>query len=235
MNIMINEKKSLLTVAVTLLLLTAACSQLQKKLDVIGNGSVVSFDALLKAAPNLVTSEKTKAAWSLEAPDGGARFLWNGDFGAADGAGFDVALEVDMAPFVSAGLDISKLPEDYLVSGSKLTVGRVLGVSQEELNAAVPPLEAYRRIADSRPDVIGYHTALIHYGVDVGNGNMFEWARDLQTNDKDIVFVLDPQPLIAAGVNPQTVEGWVFAKVPVHSGGKKILVDKFLKPFDLQK
>lgn len=29
----------------------------------------------------------------------------------------------------------------------------------------------------------------------------------------DIVFVLNPQMFIDAGVNPQEVEGWVFAKV----------------------
>ncbi len=50
---------------------------------------------------------------------------------------------------------------------------------------------------------ISYHMALDHYGVALGGGNMFEWAKDLGANDKDIVFVLDPEPLIAAGVDPQ--------------------------------
>jgi len=35
-------------------------------------------------------------------------------------------------------------------------------------------------------------------------------------NDKDIVFVLNPEPLIAAGVDPKAVDGWVFARVPVE-------------------
>ena len=93
------------------------------------------------------------------------------------------------------------------------------------------PLDAYKTIVSRRPDVIGYHIALDHYGVEVGGGNMFEWAKTLSKNDKDIVFVLDPQPLITAGVNPEAVEGWFFAKVSVMSGGKKVEVDKFLKPF----
>jgi len=235
MNIMINKKKTLVTIAiaVTTFLLMASCGQLQRKLDVIGNASIVSFEALLNKAPNLIRPQETNAAWSLSAPDGGARFLWNGDFGAAEGAGYDVALEVDVSPFVRAGLDLAKLPDDYLVARNKLTVGRILGVNQEERGSPAPPLEAYKLIVSRRPDVVGYHTALVHYGVEVGGGNMFEWARDLSANDKDIVFVLDPQPLIAAGVNPQSVDGWVFAKVPVHVGGKKVEVDKFLKPFDL--
>jgi hypothetical protein len=48
------------------------------------------------------------------------------------------------------------------------------------------------------------------------------------------VFVLNPEPLIAAGVDPQKVEGWAFAKVEVHMDGKPTEVDKFLKPFDLK-
>jgi len=70
--------------------------------------------------------------------------------------------------------------------------------------------------------------------VDLANGNMFEWAKDMSKNDKDIVFVLNPQVFIDAGVDPAKVEGWVFAKVEKEDeNGKKIQVDKFLKPFDL--
>jgi hypothetical protein len=63
---------------------------------------------------------------------------------------------------------------------------------------------------------------------------MFEWAKNLDTNDKDMVFVLNPSPFIAAGINPEKIEGWAFAKVTVDDeNGKPIEVDKFLKPFNL--
>jgi hypothetical protein len=82
---------------------------------------------------------------------------------------------------------------------------------------------------------IGYHGALDHYGVNLGNGNLFEWAKDLDKNDKDMVFVLNPEPFIRAGVNPNQVAGWVFAKVPVDDeNGRPVEVDKLLKPFDLR-
>jgi len=56
---------------------------------------------------------------------------------------------------------------------------------------------------------------------------MFEWA-------KDMVFVLNPAPLIAAGVDAARIQGRVFAKVPVKdAAGKTIEVDKFLKPYSL--
>jgi hypothetical protein len=76
--------------------------------------------------------------------------------------------------------------------------------------------------------------AMDHYGVNLGGGNLFEWAKDLAANDKDIVFVLDPAPLIAAGADPARVAGWTFAKVTVDDeNGKPLEVDKLLKPFDL--
>jgi hypothetical protein len=56
----------------------------------------------------------------------------------------------------------------------------------------------------------------------------------MSTNDKDIVFVLNPEPFIKAGVNPNNIKGWAFAKVTVDdANGKPIVVDKILKPFDL--
>jgi hypothetical protein len=75
----------------------------------------------------------------------------------------------------------------------------------------------------------------------LGDGNMFEWANDLthtQTTggdqQLDIVFVLNPEPLIAAGVDPDAVDGWAYASVEMMADGKKVEVLKFLKPFDLK-
>jgi len=54
-----------------------------------------------------------------------------------------------------------------------------------------------------------------------------------EPQNKDIVFVLNPEPLIAAGVNAERVNGWVYAQVKVDIKGKKTDVWKFLKAFDL--
>ncbi|MDF2884909.1 MAG: hypothetical protein K0R54_5479, partial [Clostridiaceae bacterium] len=51
-----------------------------------------------------------------------------------------------------------------------------------------------------------------------------------------MVFVVNPQPLIDAGVDPAKVTDWVFTKVPVmDENDKEIEVDKFLKPYELGK
>ena len=219
-----------------------ACG-LVKKLDVVGKESIPSFEAMLKAVEGKVKADEMVSGWWLVSPDSQAAFFWSWDYSKS--GMHDVMLDIDAQPFLDAGLDPDKLPRpEYIVyeggamGGSGIAeklimVGAKLGTDELKYDGAPTPLAAYERLVDRYPGRIGYHIALDHYGVDLGGGNMFEWAKDLSQNDKDIVFVLDPQPLIAAGVNPESVEGWLFAKVPVMSGGKKVEVDKFLKPFDL--
>lgn len=143
-------------------------------------------------------------------------------------------LEFEAKPFIDAGLDPDKLPESIVYYEDKLMVGTKLGNDELKYKGEATPLAAYEQIVAKYRDSIGYHTALDHFGVKLGDGNMFEWAKTLSTNDKDIVFVLNPEPFIAAGADPDAVEGWVFAKVPVEEEGKTIEVDKLLKPFNLK-
>ena len=204
------------------------CSQL----DVVGKESVTSFDAVLKAIPDKVQADEMNAGWSLSAPDDTVRFIWSGDYSRSPL--HDAMLEFDAQPFLDAGLDPAKLPESVTYYEDKLMVGTKFGSDELKYSGEVTPLKAYEQIVNLYRDSIGYHTALDHYGVKLGNGNMFEWAKDMGANDKDIVFVLNPEPFIAAGVDPNAVNGWVFAKVPVEEEGKTVEVDKFLKPFDLK-
>ncbi len=209
----------------------AACG-LTKSLDVVGKGSVASFDAVLDAIPDQVTPDERNGGWSLAAPDNGARFIWSENYSKSPL--HDVLLELDAQPFIAAGLDPAKLPENYALYDGRLTVGVKLGNDDLTYDGTATPFASYAYIVELYRDRIGYHTALDHYGVDVGGGNMFEWAKDLSTNDKDIVFMLNPEPLIKAGVDPAKVEGWVFAKVSVEVDGKPAEADKFLKPFNIK-
>ena len=216
----------------------SACAGL-KELDVVGKQSITSFDEVLKAIPDQVTADEMNAGWSLEAPDGSVRFIWSEDYSKAPL--HDVMMELDAEPFVNAGLDTSQLPDNYTAYDGMLMVGRKLGSNQPSDTENPTPLAAYEQLVSNYRDAINYHTSLDHYGVKLGDGNMFEWAKDMNTNgynnenqDKDIVFVLNPEPLMTAGVDPEQVEGWVYAQVSVEENGKTTQVWKFLKPFDLQ-
>lgn len=221
-------KRILLTafVAIALLGLTAC-----NKLDVIGNKSVESFEELINAANGLIKQDTEFGAWSLEAPDGKARFLWSRDFSKT--TDYDILLEVDAYPFIAAGLDSDKLPEGML-AGDKLILGTELGTTALSYEGEESATEAYKQIVNLYRSNITYHSAMDHFGVDMGNGNMFEFAKDMSENDKDIVFVLNPQMLVDAGVDPDKVEGWTFAKVEtIDMKGKMVELDKFLKAYDL--
>ena len=193
-------------------------------LDVIATGSVSALDKTLGAMPGGVTFGGE--VLSVASPDGDAKFIlrkdWSGDM--------DALLEVDATPLLAAGLDASRLPEGYLLEGETLYVGRDMGDGVLQGDA---PLALYEALIARRPDVLGFHASLGHFGVDLG-GSMFEWAKDLGAGDKDIVYVLNPDPLVAAGLKPEAVDGWVYAQIETMDAyGAKISAYKLLKPFDL--
>jgi hypothetical protein len=221
-------KKILILVALTAiaLLTITACAQT----DVIAKVSITSFDTVLKLSN--VTRDEIYGGWSLNAPDQSVRFFFSSNFKVS--APHDVMMETDAKPFIDAGLDPSKLPAGMFMDG-KIMVGQDLSDAAFPDSAKVSALASYEELVRLKRETIGYHAQLDHYGIDLGNGNKFEWAKDLSKNDKDVVFVLDPQIFINAGVNPSKVTGWVFAKVEIKdTAGKTVPVDKFLKPFNLQ-
>jgi hypothetical protein len=204
-----------------------ACS----KLDVVGNDSVRAFNDLLQSAPQLVAEDET--GWYIIAPDGLVGFIWSKNF--AESPFYDVMLEFPALPFIAAGLDPSKLPDNFILLDDIIAVGTKLGTEQLQYNGEATPLSSYQQIVKLKRRSIGYHMQMDHYGINLGYGNMFEWAKNLATNDKDIVFVLDPAPFIAAGTDPAKIEGWTFAKVTVDdANGKPIQIDKILKSFNLK-
>ena len=208
-------------------------------LDVVGKQSITSFETILNTIPDNVKEDEINGGWSLSAPDGSVRFIWAKDY--SQSPLHDVMLELDAAPFVSAGLDTDKLPDHYAAYDGMLRVGTKLGTEKPVNEGEATPLAAYEQIVNKHRSFINYHMDMDHYGVKLGDDNMFEWAKNMETNtvknqnqDKDIVFALNPEPLIAAGVDPEKVEGWVYAPVSVMEGAKTLEVYKFLKPFNLK-
>jgi hypothetical protein len=199
-------------------------------LDVVGKDSVNSFDRLLKAAPQLVSQDDMNGGWSIAAPDGEAWFVWSWDYSISPL--HDVMLAFNAKPFIDAGLNPDKLPDTMAYYDDIIMLGAKLG--NDKFSGRDSALSSYEEIVKRYRKSIGYHGALDHYGVNVGGGNLFEWAKDMAVNDKDMVFVLNPEPFINAGLDPNVIEGWAFAPVTVDDeNGKPVVVDKILKPFNL--
>ena len=217
---------------VILLLVTMVSLSACQLTDVVGKAAKTSFGEIIKAASDKVGTDEMNGGWSLNAPDNTARFIWSKDYSKSPM--YDVMIEFDAAPFINAGLNVNKLPKGIFFE-NKIVFGTKLGKDELKYSGEATPESSFDQIVNLYRESIGYHEVLDHYGVDLAGGNKFEWAKDMSVNDKDIVFVVDPEIFINGGVNPDKVEGWVYASVQMKDNrGKTIEVKKFLKPFNLK-
>lgn len=228
-------KHTLLVISLVVIAIIAFISfGSRTSLDLVAKVAVTSFDEFVKALPGNVSYDNERGGWAIKGMDGKDRMILSKDFNSNNP---DLALEIEAEPFLKAGLDATKLPANqYIYDSSKgtITMPFELGDEQFGADAEESAMNALKQIVKTHRASIGYHQALDHYGITLGDGNMFEWAKDMRTNDKDMVFVMNPQPWIDAGVDPAKIQGWIFGKVPVMERGKKIEVEKLLKPFNVK-
>lgn len=225
------KKKPVLFVLLTLgiSLILASCAGT----DIIASTAVESFEAMVTTDAVRVDEDAALDAWSVQGPDDTIFYL-----GKRSDGELDTAIDLDATPFLEAGLKPEKLPENVFFfdeNSQRLRIMGELGQNPLKGQTGNDITGTFKQWVETYRNAIGYHSALDHYGMDMGSGNMLEWAKNLDTNDKDLVFVLNPEPFISAGVIPQQLEGWIFAEVEtMDKTGKAIMVEKFLKPFDLK-
>lgn len=148
----------------------------------------------------------------------------------------DALLSTDAAPFIAAGLDPSRLPRSQ---NSSWTVedGRLVGrfdLASAGKAGSDEPKAIMTALASTARGRLGYHAQMGHYGVMLDDYAMVEWAAEATKNDMDWVLVIDPGLVLGAGGNPEAVEGWILAMVPVDGpDGKMMEVQKLLRPFDI--
>jgi len=220
------RKLNLFFMVIILVLSFSSC----QATDIVGNAAIDSFNEVLNAIPDSVTKDTITNGWSLTAPDGSIKFLWGPN--DTDNTMFIF----DSKPFIDAGLDVNKLlGENIDVDGDKIVINKLSGLMEsldEENGKAISYFKNIVRLSRSQ---INYHADMDHFGVSLYNGNVFEFAKDMTKNDKDIVFILNPQVFIDAGVDPEKVDGWVYDKIKaMESNGRTYEVYKFLKPFNLK-
>lgn len=228
--------KKILVLSLVLVFILGACTTKVEEEPVVEtpveevpvkDPSIISFGDFANNVNWILEDESMY--YMLTAPDEQVKFYLSADFSFTNP--YDYKMEIDATPFIIAGLDTTLLPEGVFVD-NKIVFGYDLGSEGVNVQDVVPAFEAVFNLDSS---LVGYHAALDHYGLSLGNGNVLEWAKDFTTNDKDIVFVLNPQIFVDAGVNPESIEGWVFAEVEVmDEAGKMMMVEKLLKPFDVK-
>ncbi len=202
--------------------------------DVVAKGSVTSFDELVKSIPDQI-SESDNLEWILKGPDNKESLIVSKDFGSSQP---DIVMEVDAEPFFAAGLDLSKLPGEqysFFEQGKKIRLSFEYGTDKFDNAADKSVLDTFKQIVKIHRNIIGYHEEGDHYKIILGNGNSFAWAKDLSSNKTDMAFILNPQPLIEAGVNTEKLKEWAFTKMPVtDKDGKPSQVDVFIKSFNIK-
>jgi hypothetical protein len=224
---MIATRKTNLLAIWLLPLMLSAC----QSTDAVAKDSAASFGALLALMQDRISPDESIGGYALEISIGSDRFLWSRDFSSSV---YDARLETDIMPFVEAGLDTSKLPEGMVHEGS-LILGADFGNQTPGFEGEATPQKAFEQIAKYKRDSIKFYSSEDRYGIDLGDGHMFEWAKSLQTSDKDIVFVINPKPFTDAGADPNKIPGWTFAKAETGDAkGNAVQADRIIKAFHIQ-
>lgn len=212
------KKNKVFALMTASLLVVSGCST-----DVLGNKAVESFNKIAEKEASYIEVEELepeKTVYRYTLSDNSSSFFW----------GDKTGISVDIKPFKEAGLDISKLPKE-MIEADKL----IIEFEQAESKAGEDSNKAFKSFVKDNRDAVGYHAQLDHFGIKLGNGNMFEWAQDIEKNDKDVVFVINPEMIAGYGADVTKIEGWVYADVEMmNDKGEKIIEKKLLKPFDLE-
>ena len=209
------------TIALTSLLAGCAAT------DVVAKYAASSFDTMAIA----MEASLKEGNLTVQSPAGDLFGLAQ-DFSGSP----DAYLSIDAAPFMIAGLDPSRLPRSQ---DSSWTVedGRLVGrfdLASAGKAGSDEPKAIMTALASAARGRLGYHAQMGHYGVMLDDYAMVEWAAEATKNDKDWVLIIDPGLVLGAGGNPEAVEGWILAMVPVDGpDGKMVEVQKLLRPFDI--
>ena len=216
------KKFSLLFIVVALVaVILSACAGT----DVVLKYSPGSFDTIVKTFPKLVTDNTLKDHYYYLTVDGKTTLKISHDYNLTGSE--DLVIQTPLAPFIKAGLDISKLGEGYRADASLFYLtadyGKGTGMKDTVKDSLFESVKADR-------SVLTYHQLLDHYGIKLPKGK-FEFAKDIATNDKDLVFVIAAKPLADMGVDVQNIDGWLFKTMKDTDGSD---IDVLLKPYDLK-
>ena len=234
-----NKFKRILTVGLSsvLVLSLAACGNKDVE-ETISDKGVVAFNEIVKTYPDKKGFHDALQHWGF-AMEPGEKLEWSKDMSANKA---DFAMVVKADPLIEAGLDVEKLDKNVWIfeKAGRDTMGMeqpaVLilpyDISDKSLVSKNSD-DSMKALLEADPENLIYHEDKQHYVLNLGGTNEAIWTEKLGLNDSDMIFVLEAEPLIAAGLDIDKLEGsgWTFKKA---SEADKT-PDQIIKTYDLKK
>lgn len=218
-------KKYIIVSCISLLAVIALMiSFVNGSFDSIKNQAVSSFNDLMISG---LDKKKEEGSWIITMPDGTSKLVLG-----AEEKKTTVSLILDIRPFLEAGLDTQKLPSyiAYDLNKNELYITSIYG-DENENSDSVAIDNMYNNIITTYRERLGYHHTLDHFSLSLDNGNAFEYAKNINENDKDIVIVLNPSIFEDASLDLQKLDGYNYADVTMNDGTVK---KKLLKVFNIE-
>lgn len=225
------------TLSSVLVLSLAACGNKEVE-ETVSDKGVSAFNEIVKTYPDKKGFHEEMQHWGF-AMEPGEKLEWSKDMSANKA---DFAMVIKAEPLIKAGLDVEKLDEDVWIfnEAGKDTMGMeqpavlVLpyNISDTKLSSKNSN-DSMKALLEADSDNLQYHEDNQHYVLNLGGTNEAIWTEKLGLNDKDMIFVLDAEPLITAGLDVNKLEGsgWTFKKA---SEADKT-PDQIIKTYDLKK
>lgn len=236
-----NTKKIIAIIASSLIVVSfIGCSRTKTGNEEADN-ALTSFNEIVKAYPDNKGFHEALQHWGFKLPTG-EKFEWSKDM-SANKADFAMVMLAD--PLVEAGLDISKLDSNewlYEAAGkdemgvdlpNRLILPYNVSDEKQESNGSE---DSMRRLLKADTESIKYHKDQKHYALKLGAGNEVQWTETLGINDADMIFVLNAEPLVNAGLDVTKLEGsgWVFKAASEDDMGMGPNPDQIVRIYDIK-
>ena len=204
-------KKSITLIISSILLVSLAGCGRSETGNKDSDSALKAFNAIVKEYPKNKGFHSALQHWGFKLPTGD-KFEWTKDTSANK---VDFAMVIAADPLIKAGLDVTKLDANkWVYKPAALEEG----VNQP--NRLIKPYnasdkkqmsngseDALRRILKQDPMLIKYNKEEKHFMLMLGDGSQVHWAETLGKTTEDMEFVLNPEPLIKAGLDVNKLEG----------------------------
>ena len=181
-------------------------------LDVVLKYGIKSFAIAADEKARLIekNSLKTWDIYSGESNGFGVDYISNEQL--ENITGIKIWMRIDAAPFIAAGLNVSRLQSNvisYEPNTNTLFVHRLLKdfplseISNLKKNIKMSDFLFF--LIKNNRNYIMYHKDTDRFGIEFGDSFMFEWDKKFNGIGENLYWVLNLKPLIEAGLNTDSL------------------------------